>query len=121
MTFTVATTRRVFRYTITREGTETIEWAHGTIETERWHRSSDDGKTDAYVWLAPSLRYIPVKMRVSNTARGTVEVCSTRFASTRTRRRSGATNSTLPPARRRRRPKPHLRPQRRSPPRRSRP
>ena len=33
-----------------------------------------DGKTDAYVWLAPSLRYIPVKMRVVNTDRGTLEV-----------------------------------------------
>lgn len=71
---TVATPRRVFRYTLTREATETIEWPHGPIEAERWHRRSLDGKTDAYVWLAPSLRHIPVKMRVSNTDRGTVEV-----------------------------------------------
>ena len=62
------------RYTITREGTETIEWPNGPIDAERWHRRSDDGKTDAYIWLAPSLRYIPVKMRVSNTERGTIEV-----------------------------------------------
>ena len=53
--------------------------------TERWHRRSDDGKTDAYFWLAPSLHYIPVKMRVTATDRGTVEVCSTRSASTSTR------------------------------------
>ena len=74
VTFTVATPRRLMRYTITREGTETIEWPQGPIDAERWHRRSDDGKTDAYVWLAPSLRYIPVKMRVSNTDRGTIEV-----------------------------------------------
>jgi len=74
VTFTVATARRVQRYTITREETEPIEWAQGTIDAERWHRRSDDGKTDAYVWLAPSLHYIAVKMRVSNTSRGTIEV-----------------------------------------------
>jgi Protein of unknown function (DUF3108) len=74
VTFTVATPRRVQRYTITREETEKIEWSQGTIDAERWHRRSDDGKTDAYVWLAPSLHYIAVKMRVSNTSRGTIEV-----------------------------------------------
>jgi len=74
MSFTVGTPRRIHRYTLTREGTETIDWPQGKIEAERWHRQSLDGKTDAYVWLAPSLRHIPVKMRVSNTDRGTIEV-----------------------------------------------
>lgn len=72
-TFSVATTRRVARYTLTREGTERILWGQGEIDTERWHRKSDDGKTDAFIWLAASLHFIPVKMRVSNTDRGTVE------------------------------------------------
>ena len=66
----IATTRRVGRYTVTREGEETISWQQGEIVTERWHRRSDDGKSDAYIWLAPSLRYVPVKMRVSATYRG---------------------------------------------------
>ncbi|MCC7326940.1 MAG: DUF3108 domain-containing protein [Burkholderiales bacterium] len=70
----VATPRRLTRYTITREATEKIEWPNGTIDAERWHRRSDDGKTDAYIWLAPSLRHIPVKMRISHTERGTIEV-----------------------------------------------
>ena len=74
VTVTVATPRRIYRYTITREETETVEWPKGSIAAERWHRRSEDGKTDAFVWLAPSLRYVPVKMRVSNTERGTVEV-----------------------------------------------
>lgn len=74
VTVSVATPRRLVRYTITREGTETIEWPNGPIGTERWHRRSEDGKTDAYIWLAPSLRNIPVKIRVSNTERGTLEV-----------------------------------------------
>jgi hypothetical protein len=74
VTVTVATPRRLVRYTVSREATETIEWPHGPIATERWHRRSEDGKTDAYIWLAPSLRNIPVKIRVSNTERGTLEV-----------------------------------------------
>jgi uncharacterized protein DUF3108 len=74
VSFSVATPRRMMRYTVTREQTEKVEWAEGMVDAERWHRRSDDGKTDAYVWLAPALRYIPVKMRVVNTDRGTVEV-----------------------------------------------
>jgi hypothetical protein len=74
VSFSVATPRRMTRYTVTREQTEKIEWVGGTVDAERWHRRSDDGKTDAYVWLAPALRYVPVKMRVVNTDRGTVEV-----------------------------------------------
>jgi hypothetical protein len=73
-TFSVATTRRVTRYTVTREGEERIAWSGGEVDAERWHRVSDDGRTDAYVWLAPSLHYVPVKMRVSQTMRGTLEV-----------------------------------------------
>jgi len=74
VSFSLATPRRVTQYTVTREETEQIEWSEGTIDAERWHRRSDDGKTDAYVWLAPALRYVPVKMRVVNTDRGTLEV-----------------------------------------------
>jgi hypothetical protein len=71
--FSIATPRRFARYTVTREESEDIEWAQGTLATERWHRRSEDGQTDAYVWLAPKLHYVPVKIRVSNTDRGTVE------------------------------------------------
>jgi hypothetical protein len=73
LSFSVATTRRVLRYSIAREGTETITWPQGEIETERWHRRSDDGSTDSYVWLAPSLHYVPVKLRIVATYRGTLE------------------------------------------------
>ena len=73
-TVSVATTRRVIRYTLTLQAEETIPWPRGEIVTERWHRQSDDGHTDAWFWLAPSLRYIPVKMRVTRTSRGTLEV-----------------------------------------------
>jgi len=73
LTFTVATTRRVNRYTIERQGQEKIAWPNGEIDTEVWHRKSDDGKTDGYVWLAPSLHYVPVKMRLVATNRGTIE------------------------------------------------
>ncbi len=72
--FSLATTRRLVRYTITREGTEILRWGERDLETEKWHRRSNDGKTDAWVWLAPSLRHLPVKMRVVHTERGTAEV-----------------------------------------------
>ena len=69
----VVTTRRIANYTVAREGTETIHWPQGEIETERWHRKSDDGRIDAYFWLAPKMHYVLVKMRVSQTSRGTLE------------------------------------------------
>jgi hypothetical protein len=72
LSFAVATTRRVYRYTVVREAVETMPWRGGELATERWHRVSDDGRSDAYAWLAPSLRYVPVKIRVSG-PRGTIE------------------------------------------------
>ena len=70
--FAIATTRRVNRVTVTRVRTETIEWTHGPVEAEVWHRTSDDGKTEAYFWLAPALNYIPVKIRTEHATRGTL-------------------------------------------------
>ena len=72
--FNLVTTRRVMRITVKREGTETVTWPYGDVVAERWHRTSDDGRTESIVWLAPSLRYLPIKMRISNTLRGTVDV-----------------------------------------------
>jgi len=72
--FHLVTTRRVFRIDVKREGSDTVSWPYGEVEAERWHRTSDDGRTESVVWLAPSLRYLPIKMRVTNTLRGTVEV-----------------------------------------------
>jgi hypothetical protein len=72
--FHIVTTRRVTRVTIRREGVETVAWPYGEVEAERWTRTSDDGQSEAILWLAPSLRYLPVKMRVSNTTRGTLDV-----------------------------------------------
>ena len=74
LTFSIATTRKVARYTLKLQGEETIDWSRGRIATERWHRVSEDGNTEAWFWLAPSLHYIPVKMRVTRTSRGTLEV-----------------------------------------------
>ena len=74
LTFSIATTRKVARYTLKLQGEETIDWARGRIATERWHRVSEDGNTEGWFWLAPSLHYIPVKMRVTRTSRGTLEV-----------------------------------------------
>lgn len=72
--FYLATTRRVIRLTVTREGEETVIWPYGELTAERWHRTSDDGRTESVVWLAPGLRYLPIRMRITNTLRGTLEV-----------------------------------------------
>jgi Protein of unknown function (DUF3108) len=72
-TVNLVTTRRVLNYTVERDGTEKITWPNGDIETERWQVRSEDGRTHAYFWLAPQMHYVMVKMRVSQTARGTVE------------------------------------------------
>ena len=72
-TFTLATTRRVARYTLSFEGEETLAWRDGEVATQRWHERSDDGRTEGWFWLAPSLHYIPIKMRVTRTSRGTLE------------------------------------------------
>jgi Protein of unknown function (DUF3108) len=71
--FSLATTRRVSRYTLSLAGEETIAWRNGDVVTQRWHQVSDDGKTEGWFWLAPSMHYIPVKMRVTRTSRGTLE------------------------------------------------
>ena len=89
-TFSLATTRSVTRYTLSLQGEETIAWPQ---------RRSPDGavapakattaKTEAWFWLAPSMHYIPIKMRVTRTARGTLEVLldSIRVDGRRRRRR----------------------------------
>jgi hypothetical protein len=71
--YTIATTRRVMRYTLTLEAEEPVVWRHGQVMTQRWHQVSDDGRTEGWFWLAPSLNYVPIKMRVSRTSRGTLE------------------------------------------------
>jgi hypothetical protein len=72
--FSLATTRNVYRYTVTREGHERMTWRGGEVDTERWHRVNEDNRTEAWFWLAPSMHYIPVKIRVTQTSRGTLEV-----------------------------------------------
>ena len=72
VTFSLATTRKVNRYTVTREGHEVIRWSHGEIDTVRWHHRSDDGRLEGYAWLAPSMHFIPIKMRYIG-PRATVE------------------------------------------------
>jgi hypothetical protein len=96
-TFALATTRRLNRVTVSRQREETIEWGSGPIPTEVWHRTSNDGRTDAYVWLAPSLRWLPVKMRVVNTTRGTVEAVLDRIRVDETHVPSLAADAPLDP------------------------
>jgi hypothetical protein len=43
------------------------------VNTEVWRRRSDDGSADVYAWLAPSLNYVPIKLRVNVAPLGVVE------------------------------------------------
>jgi hypothetical protein len=69
--FNIATTRRIYHYNFRRIGSETLTLPFGDIETQVW-RKSGEGSIDAQVWLAPSLHFVAVKLRLSND-RATVE------------------------------------------------
>jgi len=73
MQFNIATTRKIYHYGFRRDGVEMIELPFGEVEAEVWRRETGDGALDARVWLAPSLRYVAVKVRLSN-SRATVEL-----------------------------------------------
>jgi len=70
--FSIATTRKLYHVTFRRVGTEKITLPFGDVDTEIWKKVAGDGSVDAQVWLAPSLRYVAVKLRLS-TPRVTVE------------------------------------------------
>jgi hypothetical protein len=70
--FNIATTRKIYHVTFRRIGTEKITLPFGDVDTEIWKRVDADSTIQAQVWLAPSLRYVAVKLRLSN-ARATVE------------------------------------------------
>jgi hypothetical protein len=72
ISFSIATTRRVYHYSFRRTGTETINLSFRNVEAEVWERTSGDGSVNAIVWLAPSLHHVMVKMRLWN-ERATVE------------------------------------------------
>ncbi|HKE40921.1 MAG TPA: DUF3108 domain-containing protein [Casimicrobiaceae bacterium] len=72
MQFNIATTRKVYHYVFVRDGTETITLPFGDVEAQVWRRESGDGQLDARVWMAPSLHFVAVKVRLWNT-RATVE------------------------------------------------
>ena len=70
--FNIATTRKLYHLTFRRVGTEKITLPFGDVDTEIWKKVGGDGAIEAQVWLAPSLRYVAVKLRLSN-GRVTVE------------------------------------------------
>ena len=73
MQFNIATTRKVYHYGFVRDGGETVTLPFGDVETQIWKRLNGDGSLDAQVWLAPSLHFVAVKVRLWN-SRATVEL-----------------------------------------------
>jgi hypothetical protein len=70
--FNVATTRKIYHSVFHRVGVETVTLPFGDVEAEIWRRQSGDGGIEAQIWLAPSLHFVAVKIRMSND-RATVE------------------------------------------------
>ena len=70
--FNIATTRKIYHYIFHHVGNETVTLPFGDVETQIWRRQTGDGGLEAQIWLAPSLHYVAVKMRLSN-SRATVE------------------------------------------------
>ena len=70
--FNIATTRKIYHYIFHHVGNETVTLPFGDVETQIWRRQTGDGGLEAQIWLAPSLHYVAVKVRLSN-ERATVE------------------------------------------------
>ncbi|HVS57050.1 MAG TPA: DUF3108 domain-containing protein, partial [Casimicrobiaceae bacterium] len=70
--FNIATTRKIYHYIFHRVGNETVTLPFGDIDAQIWRRQTGDGGLEAQIWLAPSLHYVAVKVRLSND-RATVE------------------------------------------------
>jgi hypothetical protein len=70
--FNIATTRKIYHYIFHRVGNETVTLPFGEVEAQIWRRQTGDGGIEAQIWLAPSLHYVAVKVRLSND-RATVE------------------------------------------------
>jgi hypothetical protein len=71
--FNIATTRKVYHYGFRRVRDETVTLPFGDVEAQVWERESGDGQLDAQVWMAPSLHFVAVKVRLTN-PRATVEL-----------------------------------------------
>ncbi|MEO8740273.1 MAG: DUF3108 domain-containing protein [Casimicrobiaceae bacterium] len=71
--FNIATTRKVYHYGFRRVRDETVTLPFGAVEAQVWERESGDGQLDAQVWMAPSLHFVAVKVRLSN-PRATIEL-----------------------------------------------
>jgi outer membrane biosynthesis protein TonB len=70
--FNIATTRKIYHYIFHRVGNETVALPFGNVDTQIWRRETGDGGLEAQIWLAPSLHYVAVKVRLAND-RATVE------------------------------------------------
>ena len=70
--FNIATTRKVYHVMFRHVADEKITLPFGEVDTEGWKKVGGDAAIEAQVWLAPSLRHVAVKLRLSN-ARATVE------------------------------------------------
>jgi len=70
--FSIATTRKIYHYAFHRTGTEKVTLPFGDVDADVWTQDGGDGSVAVQMWLAPSLHFVAVKVRVWN-QRATVE------------------------------------------------
>jgi hypothetical protein len=62
ITFKIADGGKLKEYRFKVVGEETLETPAGTFETVKITRLRDDNKRETYVWCAPALHYLPVRI-----------------------------------------------------------
>jgi len=65
-TFAVADGGKLKQYAFQAIGTETVELPAGSFETVKLHRVGDSTQKQTYIWCAPELHYLPVRILQRN-------------------------------------------------------
>jgi hypothetical protein len=65
-TFAVADGGKLKQYAFQAIGTETVELPAGSFETVKLHRVGDSSQKQTYIWCAPELHYLPVRILQRN-------------------------------------------------------
>jgi hypothetical protein len=65
-TFAVADGGKLKQYAFQAIGTETVELPAGSFETVKLHRVGDSTQKLTYIWCAPELHYLPVRILQRN-------------------------------------------------------
>ncbi|MCS4503595.1 hypothetical protein KBTX_00781 [wastewater metagenome] len=77
LTYRIADGGRLKTYTVSIEGTETVDTPAGRFETVKVVRRDDEGERETRLWCAPALAYLAVKVEQWEADDGTFELVLT--------------------------------------------